>query len=158
MNAVSVSPSLQIFRNLETICTENTHPRPKQGRSLVWPVWLKSGIQFSMTSKITRQMIHQARNSAGVLLHAIKEPFCGLFQAVTFSVWQEQRGRSSTQVSSYGCIAHHSSPLYSEILSNTPSVLWNDTGGDENGNGGEEANNCFYMKGNQTMHCRKLAE
>lgn len=52
---------------------------------------LKSGIQFSMTSKITRQMIHQARNSAGVLLHARQRTIHGLFQAVTFSVWQEQK-------------------------------------------------------------------
>lgn len=51
---------------------------------------LKSGIWFSMTSKITRQMIHQAHNSAGVLLCARQRTIHGSFQAVTFSVWQEQ--------------------------------------------------------------------
>lgn len=51
---------------------------------------LKSGIQFSMTSKITRQMIHQAHNSAGVLLCARQRTIHGSFQAVTFSVWQKQ--------------------------------------------------------------------
>lgn len=89
MNAVSVSPSLQIFLKGEG---EKHSPKTKAREDPWFGLFgLKSGIQFSMTSKITRQMIHQARNSAGVLLHARQRTIHGLFQAVTFSVWQEQK-------------------------------------------------------------------
>ena len=92
MNTVCISPSLQIFIRGEGDYLEKKHsPKPKAREDPWFGLFgLKSGIQFSMTSKITRQMIHQARNSAGVLLHARQRTIHGLFQAVTFSVWQEQ--------------------------------------------------------------------
>lgn len=90
---------------------------------------LKSGIQFSMTSKITRQMIHQARNSAGVLLCARQRTIHGSFQAVTFSVWQEQE-RKIRHWSFLLWVRHTSfhSTLLGKYLSNTHSLLLTGTG------------------------------
>lgn len=82
---------ISFFSARKTVCRGNTNPRPKQGKSPGLDLFsLKSGIQFSMTSEITRQMIHQARNSAGVVLCASQRTVHSLSQAVTFSVWQEQ--------------------------------------------------------------------
>lgn len=91
---------------------------------------LKSGIQFSMTSKITRQMIHQAHNSAGVLLCApAKEPFTARFKLWLSLCGKNKRERSGTRVSSYGCVTHHShATIFRKYLSNTHSLLLNDTG------------------------------
>lgn len=90
---------------------------------------LKSGVQFSMTSKITRQMIHLARNSAGVLLCASQRTIHGSFQAVTFSVWQEQERKIRAQVSSHGCVTHYSIRFYLEnVYQITHSARLSDCG------------------------------